>query len=85
MEWNQAISSRLERRGVKQRWLAERLGVSDATMSHLLSGKTTWTAEDVVRAAYHLFDRAEIEAAMIQMEQDTPPDGGLILTEENDQ
>jgi hypothetical protein len=44
----------LEYRGVRQNWLAQHLGVSDALLSLLLSGKQRWRREYRAKAAFLL-------------------------------
>lgn len=38
-----ALERILEHRGIKQHWLAQQLGISDAYLSRLLSGEKPWT------------------------------------------
>jgi transcriptional regulator with XRE-family HTH domain len=51
MNENLAIWEIIEERGVRQVWLAQKLGVSEAHVSLLRSGKRRWTSELQNKAA----------------------------------
>jgi plasmid maintenance system antidote protein VapI len=44
----------MDYRGLKQTWLAQRLGVTDSYVSGLLKGKFPWTEEIKNRVAHEL-------------------------------
>lgn len=60
------LSKLLEDRGIKQRWLAQNLGVSDATISKALAGERSFKNKQIEKIAFllgveieHIIDNVE--------------------------